>query len=211
MMKSYTTAHFCATSKKSGHFLRAFYSAEVKWKTEGKLEYSWNISGDRMWSHMVCWHISGSVDINKTSSHFKSTGFFIRNRWKCRQFVKVIIWWICKATLSMFLDLVSESAIHWMPRWGVVLWKHSLIMVLMWVTRQKIHESRRIFVRDNFRAFFLCPSWPYLQYLVMDLFLASLLGLRSFAPFQTFWLLIWRWLIFSTRSSTSPCTCFMQS
>ena len=164
-----------------------------------------------MWSYMVCWHISGSVDINKTSCFFKSTGFFlIRNRWKCRKFVKVIIWWICKATLSMFQDLVSEPAVHASMRCC------SLKTFLDYGfnvgdASEKSWKSKNL-LSWQFSCLFLCPSWPYLQYLVMDLFLVSLpLGLRIFAPFQTFWLLIWRWLIFSTRSSTYPCTCFMQS
>ena len=78
-MKSYTIAFFYARSKRSGHVPRAFYSAEVKW-TELKGAFNTvETSLGTVYGMLTYIQQCGSKirEINKTSSHFKSTGFFL--------------------------------------------------------------------------------------------------------------------------------------
>ena len=83
-MKSYTTASFDAKSKRSGHFPLAFYWAEVKWKTEGWLEYmSVETSPGTVYGMLTyIWQCGSKIrEINNTSSATsKVRFFFFRNR-----------------------------------------------------------------------------------------------------------------------------------
>ena len=91
-MKSYTIAFF-TRDQRSGHVPRAFYSAEVKWtELKGALN-TVETSLGTVYGMLTYIQQCGSKirEINKTSSHFKSTGFFFGNRRKCIKFVKVII------------------------------------------------------------------------------------------------------------------------
>ena len=69
---------FYARSKRSGHVPRSFYSAELKWtELKGALK-TVETSLGTVYGMLTYIQQCGSKirEINKTSSHFKSTGFF---------------------------------------------------------------------------------------------------------------------------------------